>query len=78
MFDSNNKPKANPAILKGNGTANSYIEVHKEFDTSTDGQDYQKINNNNWFFTITNKTLNIGNFDGSVQNSFPFSGTIFN
>ncbi len=77
MIDSNNQLKANTVVLKGNGTKNNYVEVYRTFNTSN-VKDYQKINNNNWFFTILNKTLDISNFDSSVKNTFPFSGTIFN
>jgi hypothetical protein len=76
--DNNNQTIANTKILKGNATLDNYTEVHSEFNESIDGQDYQKINDNGWFFTITNETLTINNFDGSVSNTFPFKDVLFN
>lgn len=46
--------KARTLILKGNGTQDDFIEVHSVFNQSVDGDNYQKINNNDWFFTIEN------------------------
>jgi hypothetical protein len=64
-------------VLKGNGTLNDFIESHVTLNES-DVNDYQKINNNNWFFTIINETLTISNFDSSINSSFPFKDVLFN
>lgn len=55
-----------------------YIEVHSEFDQAVDGLLYQKINEDNWFFTFDNQTLTINNFDGTISKTVPFQGNIFN
>lgn len=49
-----------------------YIEVHSEFDQAVDGLLYQKINEDNWFFTFDNQTLTINNFDGTISKTVPF------
>jgi hypothetical protein len=68
---------ADSKVLKGNGTLNDFIESHTTLNES-DVNEYQKINNNNWFFTIVNQTLTISNFDSSVNRSFPFADVLFN